>query len=72
MSVMNAIEKLDTINKEQKSNLEQLHEQFVDLQVDPRYKGLPMDALENLFSEYLRIWIKANTEIMEILLKQKK
>ncbi len=30
-TVMDAIEKLDTTNKEQKLNLEQLHEQFVDL-----------------------------------------
>jgi len=71
MSIMNAIEKLDTTNKEQKSNLELLHEQFIDLQADPRFAGLPMDALENLFSEYLRIWIKGNTEIMEMLLKDK-
>ena len=68
---MNAIEKLDITNKEQKLNLEQLHEQFIDLQADPRFAGLPMDALENLFSEYLRIWIKGNTEIMETLLKGK-
>ena len=68
---MNAIEKLDTTNKEQTLNLEQLHEQFIDLQADPRFAGLPMDALENLFSEYLRIWIKGNTEIMETLLKEK-
>ena len=69
---MNAIEKLDTTNKEQKSNLKLLHEQFIDLQADPRFAGLPMDALENLFSEYLRIGIKGNTEIMEMLLKDKK
>ena len=72
MSVMNVIEKLETTNKEQESNLELLHEKFVDLQADPRFAGLPMDALENLFSEYLRIWIKGNTEIMEMLLKGKK
>ena len=72
MSIMNAIEKLDTTNKEQKSNLKLLHEQFIDLQADPRFAGLPMDALENLFSEYLRIWIKGNTEIMKMLLKDKK
>jgi len=72
MSLINAIEKLDTTNKEQKLNLEQLHEQFIDLQKDPRFAGLPLDSLENLFSEYLRIWIKGNTEIMEILLKEKK
>ena len=58
MSIMNVIEKLETTNKEQKLNLEQLHEQFIDLQADPRFAGLPMEALENLFSEYLRVWIK--------------
>ena len=72
MSIMNAIEKLETTNKEQESNLELLHEQFIDLKVDPRFADLPMDALENLFSEYLRIWIKGNSEIMEMLLKGKK
>ena len=72
MSIMNVIEKLDTTNKEQELNLEQLHEQFIDLQADPRYAGLPMEALENLFSEYLKVWIKSNTEIMETLLKEKK
>jgi|APSaa5957512535_1039671.scaffolds.fasta_scaffold10942_3 hypothetical protein len=30
-----------------------------------------MEALEKLFSEYLRVWINANTEIMETLLKEK-
>ena len=69
---MNAIEKLDTTNKEQKSNLKLLHEQFIDLQADPRFAGLPMDDLENLFSAYLKTWVKGNTEIMEILLKEKK
>jgi len=72
MSIMNVIEKLDTTNKEQKLNLEQLHEQFIDLQADPRFAGLPMEALENLFSEYLKVWIKSNTEIMETLLKERK
>ncbi len=71
MSIMNVIEKLDTTNKEQELNLEQLHEQFIDLQADPRFAGLPMEALEKLFSEYLRVWIKSNTEIMETLLKEK-
>ena len=72
MSIMNVIEKLDTTNKEQKLNLEQLHEQFIDLQADPRFAGLPMEALENLFSEYLKVWIKSNTEIIETLLKERK
>ncbi len=69
---MNVIEKLDITNKEQKLNLEQFHEQFMDLQADPRFAGLPMEALENLFSKYLKVWIRSNTEIMETLLKEKK
>ena len=52
--------------------LEQLHEQFVDLQADPRFAGLPMDELENLFSAYLKTWISTNMEIIETLQKEKK
>jgi len=69
---MEIIEKLDAINKEQKLNLEQHHKQFVDLKADPRFADLPMDELENLFLAYLKTWIKANTEIKGILLKEKK
>ena len=72
MILMDVIEKLEALNKKQKLNLEQLHEQFIDLKTDPRFAGLPMDDLENLFSAYLKTWIKGNTEIMEILLKDKK
>ena len=69
---MDVIEKLEALNKEQKVTLEQLHEQFVDLQADPRFAGLPMDEIENLFSAYLKTWISTNTEIMKILLKEEK
>jgi len=72
MGVIEVIEKLDTTNKEQKLNLEQLHEQFIDLQADPRFAGLPMEELENLFSAYLKTWISTNTEIMEMLVKEEK
>ena len=72
MSVMQVIEKLDATNKEQKLNLEQLHEQFVDLKADPIFVDVPMDDLENLFLAYLKTWIKANTEIKGILLDNKK
>ena len=72
MVVMDVIEKLEALNKEQKVTLEQLHEQFIDLQKDTRFAGLPMDEIENLFSAYLKTWISTNTEIMKILLKEEK
>ena len=72
MAVMEVIEKLESLNQEQKITLEQLHEQFVDLQADPRFAGLPMGELENLFSAYLKTWISTNKEIVETLLKEKK
>jgi len=72
MSIIQVIEKLDATNEEQKLNLEQLHEQFVDLKADPRFVELPMDDLENLFLAYLKTWIKGNTEIKGILLENKK
>jgi len=71
MGVLEAVEKLETHNKEQQQNLEQLHEQFDDLRADPRFKNLPMDELEDLFLSYLKIWIKTNTEIIEILTNRK-
>jgi len=72
MSIMQVIRKLDATNNEQKLNLEQLHEQFVDLKADPRFVGLPMGDLEDLFLAYLKTWIKVNTEIKGILLKERK
>jgi hypothetical protein len=72
MAIMEVIEQLEALNKEQKETLEQLHEQFIDLQADPRFTGLPMEELENLFSAYLKTWISTNTEIIETLLKEEK
>ena len=72
MVVMDVIEKLEALNKEQTATLEQLHEQFVDLQADPRFAGLPMGELENLFSAYLKTWISTNRKIIETLLKEEK
>ena len=69
---MDVIEKLEALNKEQTATLEQLHEQFVDLQADPRFAGLPMGELENLFSAYLKTWISTNRKIIETLLKEEK
>ena len=72
MVVMEVIEKLEALNREQKATLEQLHEQFVDLQADPRFAGLPMEELENLFSAYLKTWVSTNMEIIKILIKEEK
>ena len=72
MVVMEVIEKLEALNREQKAALEQLHEQFVDLQADPRFAGLPMEELENLFSAYLKTWVSTNMEIIKILIKEEK
>ena len=72
MSVTETIEQLEAINKEQKETLEQLDEQFIDLQADPRFTGLPVGELKNLFSAYLKTWISTNTKIIEILLKEEK
>ena len=71
MSILNAVEKLENLNNEQKQNLEQLHEQFEDLRADPRFANLPMNELEDLFLSYLKIWIKTNTKIIDILTNKK-
>jgi len=71
MSILDVVEKLEDSNKENKMNLEQLHEQFDDLRADPRFVNLPMNELENLFLEYLRVWIKTNTEIIDLLTNKK-
>ena len=41
------------------------------MRLDPRLAGL-IDDLENLFYAYLKTWIKTNTEILDILKKEKK
>ncbi len=69
---MAVIEKLEALNKEQKATLEQLYEQFIDLQADPRFAELAMEELGNLFIAYLKTWISTNTEIIETLLKERK
>jgi len=71
MSILDVVEKLEDSNKENKMNLEQLHEQFDDLRADPRFVNLPMNELENLFLEYLKVWIKTNTEIIDLLTNKK-
>ena len=71
MGVDEAIEKLQVSNQGLKVILENLDEQLADIRSDPRLEGL-VDDLENLFYAYLKTWIKSNTEILDILNKEKK
>ena len=70
MSIAEAVKKLETSNQGLKVILENLDEQLADIRLDPRLEGL-VDDLENLFFAYLKTWIKSNTEIIEILKKEK-
>ncbi len=71
MSLDEAIKKLVTSNDGLKVIIENLDEQLKEIRLDPRLEGL-VDDLENLFYAYLKTWIKSNTEILEILKKEKK
>ncbi len=71
MGVDEAIKKLEVSNDGLKVILENLDEQLADIRSDPRLEGL-VDDLENLFYAYLKTWIKSNTEILDILKKEKK
>ncbi len=71
MGIDDAIKKLETSNKGLKVIVENLDEQLKDIRIDPRLKAL-VDDLENLFYAYIKTWIKSNTEILEILKKEKK
>jgi frataxin-like iron-binding protein CyaY len=71
MGIDDAIKKLETSNQGLKTILENLDEQLSDIRLDPRFEGL-IDDLENLFFAYLKTWIKTNTEIIDILEKEKK
>lgn len=70
MSVVEAIKKLQACTQEIKIDKEELHEQFKDLREDPRFKGFT-DDMEHLFLEYLKTWINANTDVLDILIKSK-
>lgn len=70
MGIDEAIKKLETSNQGLKVILENLDEQLAEIRLDPRLEGL-VDDLENLFYAYLKTWIKSNTEILEILHKEK-
>jgi len=63
--------KLENSNDGLKVIIENLDEQLKEIRLDPRLEGL-VDDLENLFYAYLKTWIKSNTEILEILRKEKK
>ena len=71
MAVDDAIKRLVTSNEGLKVIIENLDEQLKEIRLDPRLEGL-VDDLENLFYAYLKTWIKSNTEILEILRKEKK
>ncbi len=71
MAVDDAIKKLEISNQGLKVILENLDEQLAEIRLDPRLEGL-VDDLENLFFAYLKTWIKTNTEIIDILKKEKK
>ncbi|MCV0430642.1 hypothetical protein [Nitrosopumilus sp.] len=70
MGVDDAIKKLEVSNQGLKVILENLDEQLADIRSDPRLEGL-VDDLENLFYAYLKTWIKSNTEVLDILNKEK-
>lgn len=71
MGIDEAIKKLETSNDGLKVIIENLDEQLADIRTDPRLEGL-VDDLENLFYAYLKTWIASNTEVLEILNKEKK
>jgi hypothetical protein len=71
MGIDEAIKKLETSNDGLKVIIENLDEQLGEIRKDPRLDGL-VDDLENLFYAYLKTWVKSNTEVLEILNKEKK
>jgi len=70
MGIGNAITKLEVSNQGLKVMLENIDEQFADIRTDPRLEGL-VDDLEKLFYAYLKTWMKSNTEVLEILKKER-
>ena len=70
MGVDEAIKKLEVSNEGLEVIIGNLDEQLSDIKKDPRLEGL-VDDLENLFYAYLKTWIKSNSEIIDILKKEK-
>jgi len=71
MGVDAAVQKLETSNQGLEVILKNLDKQLAEIRLDPRLEGL-VDDLENLFYAYLKTWIKSNSEILDILKKEKK
>ncbi len=71
MGIDEAIKKLEASNDGLKVIVENLDEQLADIRKDPRLEGLVGD-LESLFYAYLKTWMKSNSEIIDILNKEKK
>lgn len=70
MAILDVVQRMQESNQELKLTVEQLHEQFSDLSKDPRFEGLPMDSLEELFLAYLKTWIKTNATVIEALIEK--
>lgn len=66
MGLEAAISKLESSNAELTNTLEQLDEQFKDLQDDPRFAGM-LDDLQELAGSYLKTWISSNTQVLEMI-----
>ena len=66
MNIELAIKKLKTSNQGLESILNNVHEQLGDITSDPRMNDLSID-LQNLFESYLDVWMKNNSEIIELL-----
>ncbi len=71
MGIDAAVQKLETSNQGLEVILKNLDKQLAEIRLDPRLEGL-VDDLENLFYAYLKTWIKSNSEILDILKKEKK
>jgi len=70
MAILDVVQKIKDSNQELETTLEQFHKQFSDLRQDPRFEGLPMEGLEELFLAYLKTWIKTNTSVIESLIEK--
>jgi len=71
MGIDDAIKTLEISNQGLKAILENLDEEFTVIRSDPRFEGL-VDDLENLFNAYLKTWKNTNTQVLDMLKKEKK
>lgn len=70
MTTQDVIKKLETSNHGIQVILDHLDEQLGSWWISARLNGL-MNDLENLFSVYLKTWLKNNTEIIAMLKEEK-